>query len=135
MDVIPEIPLMVDGNTEEATILIEDFARTISPLVKRTTDDERLKLHVAGVVVNNFTNHLYAMAEEFCQKENIDFKLLFPLIQETTRRITVYAAKDVQTGPAVRNDVFTLDKHLRILSAHPKLKYLYLKLTDSIMNP
>jgi len=68
MDVIPEIPLMVDGNTEEATILIEDFARTISPLVKRTTDDERLKLHVAGVVVNNFTNHLYAMAEEFCQK-------------------------------------------------------------------
>jgi hypothetical protein len=92
-------------------------------------------LHVAGVVVNNFTNHLYAVAEDFCGKENIDFKLLFPLIQETAQRLNHFSAKDVQTGPALRNDVFTLDKHLRILSAHPKLKYLYLKLTNSIMNP
>lgn len=135
MDVITEIPLLVDGNTEEATILIEDFAKTLSPLVRRTTDEERLKLHVAGVVVNNFTNHLYGVAEDFCTKENLDFKLLLPLIEETTQRLKQFSAKEVQTGPAYRNDVFTLDKHLRILNAHPKLKYLYLKLTDSIMNP
>ena len=135
MEGIPEIPLLVDGNTNEATTLIEDFAKTLSPVVKRTTDEERLRLHVAGVVVNNFTNHLYAVAEEFCAKENVDFRLLLPLIQETTRRLQHYAPKDVQTGPAKRNDVFTLDKHLRILSGHPKLKYIYLKLTDSIMNP
>jgi len=135
METFPDIPLLVDGNTDEAITLIEDFARTLSPTVRRTTDDERLKLHVAGVVVNNFTNHLYTIAEDFCNKENLDFKLLFPLIKETTERIQRYSPKDVQTGPAVRNDVFTLDKHLRILSIHPKLKYLYLKLTDSIMNP
>jgi len=132
---IPEIPLLVDGNTDDVTTLIEDFAKTLSPDVRRTSDEERLKLHVAGVVVSNFTNHLYAMTEDFCKKEKLDFKLLFPLIQETTQRLTQFSPKDVQTGPAVRNDVFTLDKHLRILSAHPKLKYLYLKLTDSIMNP
>jgi predicted short-subunit dehydrogenase-like oxidoreductase (DUF2520 family) len=135
MTTIPEIPLLVDGNTEEATILIEDFAKSLSPIVKRTTDEERLKLHVAGVVVNNFTNHLYAMAEEFCTKENLDFKLLLPLIQSTAERITDISPKNLQTGPAIRNDVFTLDKHLRILATHPKLKYIYLKLTDSIMNP
>jgi predicted short-subunit dehydrogenase-like oxidoreductase (DUF2520 family) len=135
MGTIPEIPLLIDGNTNDATTLIEDFAKTISSIVKRTTDDERLKLHVAGVVVNNFTNHLYAVAEEFCQKENLDFKLLLPLIQSTAERIADHPPKDLQTGPAIRNDVFTLDKHLRILSTHPKLKYLYLKLTDSIMNP
>ncbi|MGC4103764.1 Rossmann-like and DUF2520 domain-containing protein [Ferruginibacter sp.] len=135
MEGIPEIPFLIDGNTEASTTQIEDFARTLSTQVKRTTDEERLKLHVAGVVVNNFTNHLYAIAEDFCQKEELDFKLLLPLIQETSRRVSLYSPKDVQTGPAVRNDVFTLDKHLRILSAHPKLKYIYLKLTDSIMNP
>jgi predicted short-subunit dehydrogenase-like oxidoreductase (DUF2520 family) len=129
------IPLLVDGNTEEATILIEDFAKTLSPIVKRTNDDERLKLHVAGVIVNNFTNHLYALTEDFCNKEHLDFNLLLPLIEETSARLKQASAKDVQTGPAARNDVFTLDKHLRILNAHPKLKYLYLKLTDSIMNP
>ncbi|MGG9962670.1 Rossmann-like and DUF2520 domain-containing protein [Ferruginibacter sp. SUN106] len=132
---IPEIPLLVDGNTEEAATLIEDFAKTLSPIVKRTTDEERLKLHVAGVVVNNFTNHLYALAENFCDKEKLDFKLLLPLIQSTAQRISDISPKNLQTGPAIRNDVFTLDKHLRILATHPKLKYLYLKLTDSIMNP
>jgi len=44
-----------------------------------------------------------------------------------------HSPAEVQTGPALRNDVFTLDKHLRLLSDHPKLKYIYLKLTDSIM--
>jgi predicted short-subunit dehydrogenase-like oxidoreductase (DUF2520 family) len=132
---LPEIPFFVEGNNDESTTLIEDFAKTLSPVVRRTTDEDRLKLHVAGVVVNNFTNHLYAVTEEFCQKENLDFKILLPLMQETVTRIAAFSPKEVQTGPAVRNDVFTLDKHLRVLSAHPKLKYLYLKLTDSIMNP
>jgi len=132
---IPEIPFLIEGNTPQATTLIEDFAKTISSTVKRSTDDERLKMHVAGVVVNNFSNHLYSLTEEYCNKEHLDFKLLYPLIQNTAERIFRYAPKDVQTGPALRNDVFTLDKHLRILAAHPKLKYLYLKFTDSIMNP
>lgn len=132
---IPEIPFFVEGNNEESTVLLEDFAKTLSPVVKRTTDEDRLKLHVAGVVVSNFTNHLYSVTEDFCQKENLDFKILLPLMKETVARIAAFSPKEVQTGPAVRNDVFTLDKHLRLLSAHPKLKYLYLKLTDSIMNP
>jgi len=135
MQAIPEIPFIIDGNTDDAVTLIEDFAKTLSPLVKQLPEEERFKLHVAGVFVNNFTNHLYAVAEDFCQKENLDFKLLYPLVQSTAQRITELSPKDIQTGPAYRNDIFTLDKHLRILSAHPKLKYLYLKLTDSIMNP
>jgi predicted short-subunit dehydrogenase-like oxidoreductase (DUF2520 family) len=132
---IPEIPFIIDGNTNNSVTLIEDFAKTLSPLVKRLADEDRFKLHVSGVFVNNFTNHLYAVAEDFCIKENLDFKLLLPLIQSTAQRIKEISPKDIQTGPAHRNDVFTLDKHLRLLSAHPKLKYLYLKLTDSIMNP
>lgn len=135
MQSIPEIPFIIDGNTNDTVTLIEDFAKTLSPLVKRLAEEDRFKLHVSGVFVNNFTNHLYAVAEDFCSKENLDFKLLFPLIQSTAQRIKEISPKDIQTGPAHRNDVFTLDKHLRLLSAHPKLKYLYLKLTDSIMNP
>ncbi len=135
ISIIPEIPFLIEGNTAETTSLIENFAKTLSSVVQHTTDDERLKLHVAGVAVSNFTNHLFLLTEEFCSKENIDFKLLFPLIRNTAERIFEHAPKDVQTGPAKRNDVFTLDKHLRILGAHPKLKYLYLKFTDSIMNP
>lgn len=133
MNYLHEIPFLIDGNTEENITLIEEFAKTISDTVTKSSDEERLKLHVAAVVVSNFTNHLYALAEEFCINENIDFKLLVPLIKETAARIENYSPEEVQTGPAMRNDIFTLDKHLRLLSNHPKLKYIYLKLTDSIM--
>jgi predicted short-subunit dehydrogenase-like oxidoreductase (DUF2520 family) len=128
-----DIPFLIDGNTEETITLAEDFARTISGTVAKASDEERLKLHVAAVVVSNFTNHLYTLAEEFCKAEGVDFKLLVPLINETARRVETHSPADVQTGPALRNDVFTLDKHLRLLSRHPRLKYVYLKLTDSIM--
>lgn len=128
-----DIPLLIDGNTEETITLIGDFAKTLSSNVTKANDDERLKLHVAAVVVSNFANHLYTLAEEFCKKEGVDFTLLAPLIKETAGRVQKFSPADVQTGPAVRNDIFTIDKHLRILADHPKLKYMYIKLTDSIM--
>jgi predicted short-subunit dehydrogenase-like oxidoreductase (DUF2520 family) len=103
--------------------------------VQRTTDEERLKLHTAAVIVSNFTNHLYAIAEDFCKSEHIDFNLLKPLILETAQRIMNMSPADVQTGPAVRKDIQTLDKHLRLLVNHPKLRTTYLRLSDSIMNP
>jgi predicted short-subunit dehydrogenase-like oxidoreductase (DUF2520 family) len=134
MEVIPSIPLLVDGNTEEVTAEIENFAKSLTAHVERTDDTQRLKLHAAAVIVSNFTNHLYSLAEQFCIKENVSFDLLKPLITETAQRIITASPSDVQTGPAVRKDIQTLDKHLRLLSDHPKLRYLYLKLTDSIIH-
>jgi predicted short-subunit dehydrogenase-like oxidoreductase (DUF2520 family) len=135
MEFIPDIPFLVDGNSEGVIQYVEAFARTLSPEVQRTGDEDRLKLHVAAVIVSNFTNHLYAIAEDYCQKEKVDFNMLKPLISETANRIKNMSPADVQTGPAVRKDIHTLDKHLRLLVNHPKLRTTYLRLTDSIMNP
>jgi predicted short-subunit dehydrogenase-like oxidoreductase (DUF2520 family) len=134
MPVLPRIPLCIDANDNAAVLLLKEFAESISDTVTHCTDDERLKLHVGAVVVSNFTNHLYAQAQDFCEKEGVEFKKLLPLIEETAVRMQLVAPKDLQTGPAVRNDVFTLDRHLKALANHPKLKYLYIKLTDSIMS-
>ena len=134
MEIPFDIPLIVDGNTPEAITFIEDFAHTLSGNVSVAADEERLKLHAAAVIVSNFTNHLYALAEDFCKKENVDFNMLVPLIRETAERIATHSPAAVQTGPALRNDIFTLDKHLRLLANYPRLKYIYLKLTESIMN-
>jgi predicted short-subunit dehydrogenase-like oxidoreductase (DUF2520 family) len=134
MPALPPIPLLIDANNKESLSVLEAFAKSISDTVTRSTDEERLKLHVAAVVVSNFTNHLYAHAQDFCEKEGVEFKSLLPLIKETACRMEMVAPRDLQTGPAVRNDVFTLDRHLKALVNHPKLKYLYIKLTDSIMS-
>ncbi|MBL0056721.1 MAG: DUF2520 domain-containing protein [Chitinophagaceae bacterium] len=128
------IPLLVDGNSIETITLLEDFAHTISNRVARANDEERSKLHVAAVVVSNFTNHLYALAEAYCRKEKIDFDLLKPLIGETAMRLEQASPQDVQTGPAARNDQQTITKHLELLGGHEKLKELYRVMTESILN-
>jgi hypothetical protein len=56
------------------------------------------------------------------------------LIEETAWRLREHAPATMQTGPAARKDITTLDKHLRELSVYPKLRNLYLKISDSIMN-
>ncbi|MEP6595549.1 MAG: DUF2520 domain-containing protein [Ginsengibacter sp.] len=132
-DELPEIPLLIDGSSTEILSYLQTFAQTLSNNVSIVNDEERLKFHIAAVFVNNFTNHLYAMADEFCAQENIDFKKLMPLIAETTSRIKKYSPKEVQTGPALRQDIYTLGKHLKMLSADPDLKYIYLKLSESIL--
>ena len=129
-----EIPFLIDGADSKVVKKIEDFAETISTTIQQAGDAERLRLHVAAVVVSNFSNHLYVLANDYCQAEHLDFNLLKPLITETAKRIDKFLPRDVQTGPALRNDIITLDKHLRVLSAYPKLKYIYLKMTDSIIN-
>ena len=128
-----EMPLLVDGNNENTLKVIESFAKTISNMVGRTNDEQRLKMHIAAVVVNNFTNHLYSLAEDYCKEEKVDFKMLQPLIEETAIRLRNYSPKDMQTGPAARKDISTTEKHLKLLSSYPKLYELYSHFTKSII--
>lgn len=130
---VPEIPFLIEGNSKETLHRIVEFARTLSNNIILADELARLHYHVAAVFVGNFTNHLYAITENFCEKENIDFKNLLPLINEVTSRINHYSPREVQTGPAIREDIFTINRHLQTLSPHPDLKYLYLKLSESIL--
>jgi Domain of unknown function (DUF2520) len=87
------------------------------------------------VFVNNFTNHLYALAEDYCKKEGLSFKELLPLIEETVNRLKSNSPSQSQTGPASRNDSETINKHLLLLEKHPHLQKIYRFMTDSITNP
>lgn len=130
---IPEIPFLVEGNNKETLHQIIGFARTLSEKVIPVTETERLHYHIAAVFAGNFTNHMYALAENFCEKEKIDFKNLLPLINEVTLKVNNNSAYEIQTGPAMREDIFTINRHLQALSAHSDIKYLYLKLSESIL--
>ena len=133
--VIPSIPFIVEGNNEHMRAFVRFLAGTLSDTVDELDEERRLRLHAAAVIVNNFTNYLYSTAKDFCDKEKIDFDLLKPLIVETAERIKDNSPADVQTGPAIRKDIITLDKHLRLLSNYPKLRTMYMRMTDGIMNP
>jgi predicted short-subunit dehydrogenase-like oxidoreductase (DUF2520 family) len=134
MEVIPEIPFLIEGSSNEMLQFIKTFAESISKNVAIMHGEERLKLHAAAVIVNNFTNYLFSVAEKYCADEGVNFKLLLPLIKQTADIVQNHSPLSVQTGPANRGDITTLEKHLRLLTVHPKLRTLYMRLSDGIMN-
>lgn len=127
------IPLLIDASTPTAFKQLQEFADSLSDNVSRAGDEDRLKLHVAAVLVSNFTNHLYSLAADFCSKEGVDFRLLQPLIEETALRLQDHAPAEMRTGPAARKDIKTLQKHLSLLAKYPAIQKIYIKMTDSIM--
>ncbi|QES87578.1 Rossmann-like and DUF2520 domain-containing protein [Rhizosphaericola mali] len=110
-----EIPLFIDANNEKTKIQISDLANSISSKVDIANDEKRLKLHIAAVIVSNFSNYLFTLGEDFCKTENISFEYLLPLIEETVRRMQTTSPSIMQTGPAIRADQNTIDLHKRIL--------------------
>ena len=129
---VTDIPFLIDGSSEEVKVLLTDFAKSISGIVSLANDEQRLQLHLSAVVVNNFTNHLYTLAEDYCKHHALNFQLLLPLIQETAMRLGSASASSLQTGPAKRMDVQTIQKHLQLLNGDAELQQLYQIFTDSI---
>lgn len=132
MQQVPEIPFMVEASNEELFLLLEALARSVSSNVRRCAGEERARVHLAAVVVSNFTNYLYRIAEEYCQKEGLEFSILQPLIEETASRLRQASPSNLQTGPAARNDTRTIEKHLQMLEGHEKMKRVYEFMTEQV---
>lgn len=127
------IPICVEAEKETDLKLLKTLGSYISEKVVTITSAEREHLHVAAVFVNNFTNHLYHIAETITAKNELDFNLLKPLISETAKKIETLSPAKAQTGPAKRNDIKTIEKHLKLLEGST-YKSMYEVLTHSIEN-
>ena len=131
---LPDIPIIIDASDEVTFSILEKLANSITDKVIKAGDEERMKLHLAAVFSNNFVNHLYAMAETYCVKEGLDFRLLIPLIKETALRIESISPSQAQTGPAFRHDATTIQKHEELLANYPHFKKFYHLFSESIWN-
>ncbi|CAL2091721.1 Coenzyme F420-dependent NADP oxidoreductase-like protein [Tenacibaculum sp. 190524A05c] len=127
-----EIPICIEAEQDEDLKILEQLAQLISPKVYQISSDQRSKLHVAAVFVNNFTNHMYKIGNDICKQYDVPFEVLLPLIQETASKIEHVAPNEAQTGPAKRKDQETIQRHLNLLDA--KQKEIYQLITKSIQN-
>jgi predicted short-subunit dehydrogenase-like oxidoreductase (DUF2520 family) len=125
-------PIIIEANTADALKELELFAKSISNVVERMDELSRQKLNVAGVFANNFTNHLFTLINDYLKNENIDFKILLPLIQNTVDKLSLGSPHEMQTGPAVRSDMATIQNHLEILYSNPEMKEIYQTMTHKI---
>ena len=128
-----DIPIFVEANTEENLQILHNVANSISRNVFYATLQEREQLHLAAIFCCNFVNHLYHLSGNIAQRTGFDFKVLIPLINETTKK-AIFSGnpKKVQTGPAVRKDKKVMQRHLEFLESDPKLHEIYLMFSESI---
>jgi len=124
------IPICLESETNEDLLKLEKLVSLLQSKSYILSSHQRKKIHVAAVFANNFSNHMYTIANEICEKYNIPFDILHPLIEETSNKIKNLTPEKAQTGPAKRNDAETIENHLNLLSE--KQQEIYLKITQSI---
>lgn len=128
------VPILTEGSDETVENTITKMAQRISERVYQADLEHRQRLHLAGVFANNFTNCMYAIAEEQLQKAGLPFDILLPLIKETAHRVETIAPRKAQTGPARRHDTNVMEKHIQLLQDDTSLETLYRIISTNIMN-
>jgi len=133
-DDFSQVPIAVEASSPEIAKQLEALAHKLSPKIIQMTSEQRLVLHIAAVFACNFSNHLYAIAEQLLESKGISFDYLLPLIAETAAKVQQALPSEVQTGPAIRKDEKILQKHLDFLKEQPQLQEIYRLLSQSIVN-
>lgn len=127
-----QIPLCIEANDKDQLVILNTLATKLSRQVYQLDGEKRKVLHLAAVFACNFPNHLYVLANKILNQNGLDFEIIRPLIAETADKVMSNLPENVQTGPAVRADESTLNKHLSMLTAMPELQNIYQTLSDSI---
>ncbi|MBK9012867.1 MAG: DUF2520 domain-containing protein [Saprospiraceae bacterium] len=122
----------MDARQADDLALLTTLAEQISDHVYCINDEKRATLHLAAVFVNNFTNHLFSIGEIILKPADLPFEMLLPLIRETVTKLDDGPPAAMQTGPAVRHDEATIQRHLRQLKDQPELETIYRILTKNI---
>lgn len=111
-----DIPLLIEASDKDTCNEIMKIAGKFGFSNVTEADSEmRRKTHLAGTFVCNFTNALIGIGQKIFEECGIDPTIGNPLIAETVEKLRHIDAVSAQTGPAVRGDHATMDKHIRLL--------------------
>ncbi|MBV6485900.1 MAG: hypothetical protein KFKLKKLM_02510 [Flavobacteriales bacterium] len=128
------IPFCLEANTSANLKVIEKITKQLSDKVYHVNSEQRKLLHLAAVFACNFSNNMYQIAFDICQQNQLNFDILKPLIVETANKIVNQTPLEAQTGPAKRNDVKTIEKHLALLDNQKKYQEIYRLVTENILS-
>jgi predicted short-subunit dehydrogenase-like oxidoreductase (DUF2520 family) len=128
-----KVPFLVEATMSNDVEELWQLARHLGADAFVVNSEQRKIVHVAAVFANNFSNHLYTIAQHILTQHNLSFDMLKPLIRQTAHAIEHHAPKDLQTGPAARGDLGTIEQHLKLLQDMPEYAQVYALLSESIV--
>jgi len=126
------IPFCLEASNSKNLELLKTLASSISNNIYEISSKQRNTIHICAIFINNFSNYMYHIAHTMCNENKIPFDILKPLITETAKKIERISPFDAQTGPARRNDIATIDKHIDQIK-NKDFKKIYSLLSELIM--
>lgn len=126
-----DIPFCINASSENVETELSSLADAISRNVNLISDDQRKKIHLSAVMMNNFVNHLIYKSEEFLEQNDLPIEIIQPLLKQTIAKHAKLGSLEAQTGPAVRNDESTINAHIDMLTSDLD-KELYKAISSSI---
>jgi len=126
------VPFCLEAGSSDVLSRLKGLAVLIGSPHYEVSSDQRKQLHLSAAFACNFVNHLYTIADRLLAEHELDFEVLRPLIAETAEKVRQYKPAAVQTGPAARNDLRTMEQHLMLLEGKPQLQEIYQMMSNSI---
>ena len=127
------IPFLIETAQENNLSILKETVTLLGAKFYSMSSGQRTKIHAAAVIVNNFTNHLYTLAEDYCRDHNLPFEVLHGIMKQGPSKAIELGAKQAQTGPAIRGDHDTIENHLESIR-QKEIKELYEHISTSIRN-
>jgi predicted short-subunit dehydrogenase-like oxidoreductase (DUF2520 family) len=129
-----DLPFLLESSDELSADILKTLAVSIGGKVYFVDAEQRRMLHLSAVFACNFTNHLLTLSKNVVSKAGFSFDILASLINETFSKAIDSGPENSQTGPAMRNDQNTIEKHLELLTFSPDLQKIYNDMTLSILD-
>ena len=130
---LSDVPIFIEGEDDPTRDMLHRLGSALSRTVVEASSEDRGKLHLAAVFACNFATHMIALGEQTLSAYRMPSEWIHPLVRETIDKILETSdASTQQTGPAVRGDLPTQERHLKLLENQPQLHQLYRDISKSI---
>lgn len=126
------IPCFIEANDECSMRVIGELAESVSDNIKELSSEDRKYLHLSAVFACNFVNHCFAISADILAEHGLSFDVMYPLIDETVRKVHQMEPATAQTGPAVRYDGNVIRAQSMLLRGNPLVKDIYERMSMSI---
>ncbi len=116
-------PFYFETSLEEDEAVIELLISVLGGKLVKSDQELRDKMHLCAVLSNNFSNYLFTLCHDLIGDKNA--QNLLPILKESIRSWETQHPEKTQTGPAVRKDQKSMEKHLALLENCPDISQVY----------
>ena len=96
--------------------------------------EQRQLAHISAVFSNNFTNHLQHISQSLLKEAQLPTDLFYTMLKAHVELLETKAPESIQTGPAQRSDLETIEAQKQLLNNHVEWKEIYSLLSKNILD-